>query len=73
MYTEHGRGADFFCVFRPRSNIGKDKSVALSGATLRHMHWRYLPNPNSFIWRASYREALSTNFKVFFITRPLVD
>ena len=34
-------------AFRPRSNICTDKSAAQSGATLRHMHSRYLPNSNS--------------------------
>ena len=34
-------------AFRPRSIIGTDKSAAWSGATLRHMHSRYLPNSNS--------------------------
>ena len=34
-------------AFRPRSNIGTDKSAAESGATLRHMHSRYLPNSSS--------------------------
>ena len=43
MHTVLGRGA-FLPVFRPRSNIGTDKSAAYSGATLRHMHSRYLPN-----------------------------
>ena len=34
-------------AFRPRSNIGTLKSSAKSGATLRHMHSRYLLNSNS--------------------------
>ena len=34
-------------AFRPRSNIGTDKSAAQSGATLRHIQSRYLPNSNS--------------------------
>ena len=33
-------------AFRPRSNIGTDKAAAWSGATLRHMHSRYLSNSN---------------------------
>ena len=52
-----------------RSNIGTDKSAAYSSATLRHMHSCYLPNPNSFICEASHREAVSTTFKVFDLTR----
>ena len=32
-----------FFAFRARSNIGTDKSVAKSGATLRGMHSCYLP------------------------------
>ena len=59
MYTVHGRGADLFSfAFRPLFNIGTDKSAAKSGATLRHMHSRYLPNSNSFICGASQREAV---------------
>ena len=47
MYTVHGRGADLhFFAFRPRSNIGTDKSTAQSGATQRHIHSHYLPNSN---------------------------
>ena len=57
-------------TFRPRCNIGTDKSAAQSGATLRHMHSRYLPNSNSLICGASHREAVSTIFKVFGMTRP---
>ena len=37
----------FLIVFRPRSNIGTDKSAAYSSATLRHMLSLYLPNSNS--------------------------
>ena len=37
----------FSYAFRPRSNISTDKSAAYSGATLRHMHSRYLPNSKS--------------------------
>ena len=58
-------------AFRPRSNIGTDKSVAWSGATPQHMHSRYLPNSNSFICGVSHREAVSTIFKVFGMTWPL--
>ena len=60
-------------AFRPRSNIVTDRSAAQSGATLLHMHSRYLPNSNSFIYGASHREAVSTFFKVFARTRPRVD
>jgi hypothetical protein len=60
-------------AFRPRSNIGPDKSAAQSGATQRQMHSRYLPNPNTFKCVASHREAVSTIFKVFGMTRPRVD
>ena len=59
-------------VFRPQSNIGTDKFAALAGATLRHMHSRYLPKSNSFICGASHREAVSTICKVFVMTRPRV-
>ena len=62
----------FSFAFRPRSNIGTDKSAAQSGTNLRHMHSRYLPNSNSFICGASHREAVSTIFKVFGMTRPRV-
>ena len=36
----------FLFAFRTRPNIGTDKSAAESGATLQHMHSRYLPNSN---------------------------
>ena len=48
MYIVHGRGADL-PAFWPQSYIGTDKSAAWSGATLRHMHSRYLPNSISLI------------------------
>ena len=35
------------CTVAFRPNIGTDKSAALSGATLRNMHSRHLPNSNS--------------------------
>ena len=48
MSTVHGREADLpIFAFRPRFNIGTDKSAAYSGATLLHIHSRYLPNSNS--------------------------
>ena len=64
----HDREADlpFFFV----SNIvGTDKFSALSGATLRIMHLRYLPNSSSFMYGTSHREAVSTILKVFGMTR----
>ena len=41
----------FLIAFRPRSNIGTDKSVAQSGAKLRNMH--SLHNSNSIVQQQS--------------------
>ena len=73
----NGRGADlpFFLRF--------DHSSILVKINLQHsqalpygiciMHSCYVPNPNSFICGTSHREAVSTIFKVFGMTRPRVD
>ena len=56
-------------AFRPRFNIGTDKSAAYLATTLRYIHSRYLPNSNLFKCLASQREAVSIIFKVFGMTQ----
>ena len=43
------------------------------GPILVQINLRYLPNSTQFICGASHKEAVSTIFKVFSVTRPRVD
>ena len=77
MSTVHGRGA--VLPFFMRYGHGP----ILLQINLQHsqaqpygiciMHSRYLPNSNLFICGAKHREAVSTIFEVFGMTRPRVD
>ena len=64
------------CIW-PRSRspflLRFDKSAAQSGATLQLMHPRFLPNSNLLKCEASHREAVSTIFKIFGMTRSRKD
>ena len=57
-------------AFRLRSNIGTNKS---SCSIVGRNPTAYVPNSNLFICGAKHREAVSTIFKVFGMTRPWED
>ena len=61
-------------LYYTHQNIKLDpKNNLITKLIIRHMHSRYLPNLNLFLCGASHREVVRTIFKVFGMTRPLVD
>ena len=75
MYTIHGRGADLpiFLLFGHGPILVQINLQHSQAQPLRHIHLRYFPNSNSLKCGASHREAVSTIFKVFGMTRSSVD
>ena len=69
MYTVHGQGADFpFFI-----HFGNGPILVQINLQHSQAHSRYLPNSDSLYVEHSNREAVSTIFKVFGLTRPWVD